>query len=41
LIVDAIEARDVAALNDLSERHISHGKEAYLLRLKAENALLK
>jgi DNA-binding GntR family transcriptional regulator len=41
LIVDAIEARDVAALNELSERHISHGKEVYLLRLKAENALLK
>jgi DNA-binding GntR family transcriptional regulator len=41
LIVDAIEARDVATLNGLSERHISHGKEAYLLRLKAENALLK
>ncbi len=41
LIVDAIEARDVAALNELSERHIRHGKEAYLLRLKAENALLK
>jgi len=41
LIVDAIEARDVEALNELSERHISHGKEAYLLRLKAENALLK
>ncbi len=41
LIVDAIEARDVAALNELSERHISYGKEVYLLRLKAENALLK
>jgi len=41
LIVDAIEARDVAALKELSERHISHGKEVYLLRLKAENALLK
>lgn len=41
LIVDAIEARDVAALNELSERHISHAKEAYLLRLRAENALLK
>ncbi|MDP1992135.1 MAG: GntR family transcriptional regulator [Syntrophales bacterium] len=41
LIVDAIEARDVAALNELSEKHIRHGKEAYLLRLKAENALLK
>ena len=41
LIVDAIEARDMAALNELSERHISHGKEVYLLRLKAENALLK
>jgi DNA-binding GntR family transcriptional regulator len=41
LIVDAIEARDVTALNELSERHIRHGKEAYLLRLKAENVLLK
>jgi DNA-binding GntR family transcriptional regulator len=41
LIVDAIEARDVAALNELSERHISHAKVAYLFRLKAENALLK
>jgi DNA-binding GntR family transcriptional regulator len=40
-IVDAIEARDVKTLNELSEKHISHGKEAYLLRLKAENALLK
>jgi DNA-binding GntR family transcriptional regulator len=41
LIVDAIEARDVVTLNGLSEKHISHGKEAYVLRLKAENALLK
>lgn len=41
LIVDAIEARDAAALNNLPERHIRHAKEAYLLRLKAENALLK
>lgn len=41
LIVDAIEARDVAALDQLSEKHISHGKEAYLLRLKTEKALLK
>ena len=39
LIVDAIGAFDVVALNELSEKHISHGKEAYLLRLKAENAL--
>lgn len=41
LIVDAIESGDITALNKLSERHISHGKDAYLLRLKAENALLK
>ncbi len=40
-IVDAIEAKDIATLNELSERHISHGKDAYLMRLKAENALLK
>jgi DNA-binding GntR family transcriptional regulator len=41
MIVDAIEARDLAALSKLSEMHISHGKEAYVLRLKAEKALLK
>jgi DNA-binding GntR family transcriptional regulator len=40
LIVDAIEARDVTKLNELLETHLSHAKQLYLLRLKAENALL-
>lgn len=40
LIVDAIETRDVARLNELSEKHISHAKQSYLLRLKTETALL-
>ena len=39
-IVDAIESRDVAQLNNLVERHIGHAKEVYLFRLKAETALL-
>jgi DNA-binding GntR family transcriptional regulator len=39
LIVDAIEVRDVVKLNDLSEKHLSHAKQSYLLRLKAENAV--
>ena len=39
LIVDAIEARDFIKLNELSEKHLSHAKQSYLLRLKAENAL--
>jgi DNA-binding GntR family transcriptional regulator len=40
LIVDAIEARDGTKLNELLETHLSHAKQLYLLRLKAENALL-
>jgi DNA-binding GntR family transcriptional regulator len=40
LIVEAIEARDVTKLNKLLEKHLSHAKQSYLLRLKAENALL-
>ena len=39
-IVDAMEARDVVQLNELAERHISHAKQSYLLRLKTETALL-
>ena len=41
LIVDAIEARDIPTLYGLEERHINHVKDAYLRRLKAENALLR
>ena len=40
LMVDAIEARDIAALHRLQEKHINHVKDAYLRRLKAENAIL-
>ena len=40
LIVDAIETHNVAALNTLVEKHLYHAKHSYLLRLKAENALL-
>lgn len=40
-IVDSIETKNLEALNELAEKHIGHGKNAYLLRLKAENALLK
>ena len=40
LIVDAIEAGDGSTLYGLSEKHINHVKDAYLLRVKAENALL-
>jgi DNA-binding GntR family transcriptional regulator len=39
-IVDAIESRDIAKLNNLVERHIGHAKEVYLFRLKAETALM-
>ena len=39
-IVDAIESRDIARLDNLVERHIGHAKEAYLFRLKAETALM-
>lgn len=39
-VVDAIESRNVAQLNNLVEKHIGHAKEAYLFRLKAETALL-
>lgn len=41
LIVDAIETKNVEMLNELAERHIGHGKNAYIMRLKAETALLK
>lgn len=40
-IVDSIEAKNLEALNELAEKHIGHGKNAYLMRLKAENALVK
>jgi DNA-binding GntR family transcriptional regulator len=39
-IVDAMEARDIAQLSELAEKHISHAKQAYLLRLRTETALL-
>jgi DNA-binding GntR family transcriptional regulator len=39
-IVEALEARDIAELNELAERHIRHAKQSYLLRLKTETALL-
>ncbi len=40
LIVEAIESRDLEKLMQLSEKHLTHAKQSYLLRLKAETALL-
>lgn len=37
--VAAFEARDLAALDDLASRHITHAKEFYLLQLKTRKAL--
>jgi DNA-binding GntR family transcriptional regulator len=39
LIVDAIEAKNLDALNKLVEKHIYHARQSYLLRLDAEKAL--
>ena len=39
-IVEAIEARDLEKLMQLLEKHLTHAKQSYLLRLKAETALL-
>jgi len=38
--VDAIEARDMSKLKQLLETHVKRSKQSYLLRLKAETALL-
>lgn len=40
MMVEAIEARDMGKLMPLLEKHLSHAKQSYLLRLKAETALL-
>jgi len=40
LIVDAIEAGDLKSLCKLSERHILHSMDAYLMKLRAENAMI-
>jgi len=40
MIVDAIEARDMSKLKQLLETHVKRSKQSYLLRLKAETALL-
>jgi DNA-binding GntR family transcriptional regulator len=40
MIVDAIEARNMTRLKPLIETHLKRAKQSYLLRLKAETALL-
>ena len=40
LIVDAIEAKNVAEIYSLSEAHVTHVKNAYLQRMKVENAFI-
>ncbi|MCE5283789.1 MAG: GntR family transcriptional regulator [Deltaproteobacteria bacterium] len=39
-IVEAMESRDLEKLMQLLEKHLMHAKQSYLLRLKAETALL-
>jgi DNA-binding GntR family transcriptional regulator len=39
-MVDALENHDIAKLVQLLEKHLNHARHSYLLRLKAETALL-
>jgi DNA-binding GntR family transcriptional regulator len=40
LIVDAIEARDLEALNTVAEKHLYYAKDSYLILLRAQEVLM-